>query len=223
MQNAVVIGLGDVCLGDMGAGSYVIEALSQENLGEYVDLADISCYEVFDLEMHLYRKDYAVLVYALARGYPGGHVSQVTCREALPSADMLKNGGCSKTSMARKAKPASGGAYRAVREHWTASMTKSGEVFQLPLAQGFFCGGMRPVYERLHMAKVFGVLPPEVTLVVIEPQKVCHGLELTGEVRSAVRKAVRLIKNNLMQRGFLPSSPVTPLLRYRMDLLQTTI
>lgn len=174
MKNAVVVGLGDVTSADMGAGSYVIEALSQENLGMNVNLADIGS-EVLDLEVHLYRKDYAVLVLALARGYPGGHISQLAYQELL----------C--------------------------------------LRQGFFCGGMRPVYERLLLAKRYGILPPEVTLVVIAPQMVCRRLELSREVRSAIRKAACLIKKDLERRGFLPSPPTVSLLRYRLDLLQVTI
>ncbi|MEW6458799.1 MAG: hydrogenase maturation protease [Bacillota bacterium] len=174
LKKAVIVGLGDVVWGDMGAGPYVIEALSQENLGMNVDLADLGS-EVLDLEVRLYRKDYAILVYALARGYPGGHISQLAYQESLR------------------------------------------------LWQGFFCGGMRPVYERLLLAKRYGVLPPAVTLVVIEPQVVCYGLGLSVKVRPAIRKAARLIKKDLERRGFLPSPPAAPLLRYRLDLLQMTI
>lgn len=174
LKKAVIVGLGDVVRGDMGAGPYVIEALSQENLGMNVDLADLGA-EVLDLEVRLYQKEYAVLVYAQARGYPVGHVSQLAYQESPR------------------------------------------------LGQGFFWGGMRPVYERLVLAKHCGAMPPAVTLVVIEPQVTCYGLGLSGKVRPAVRKAARLIKKDLERRGFLPSSPAAPVLRYRLHLLQATI
>ncbi|MBU4555075.1 MAG: hydrogenase maturation protease [Candidatus Desulforudaceae bacterium] len=173
LKNAVIVGLGNVTSGDMGAGSYVIEALSQENLGMNVDLADIGS-EVFNLEVHLYQQDYAILVYALARGYPGGHISQLAYQELCH------------------------------------------------VRQGCSCG-MRPVYERLRLVERFGIMPSEVTLIVIEPRVACHRLGLSKEVRPAIRKAVRLIKKNLEQRGFLSSSRVTPLVRYRLELLQMTI
>lgn len=173
-KKAVIVGLGDVVWGDLGAGSYVIEALSQENLGMNVSLADLGS-EVLDLEVHLYQKDYAVLAYALARGCPGGHISQYAYQEALR------------------------------------------------FGPGFFCGGMRPVYEALFLAKRCGVLPPAVTLVVIEPQVVRYGLVLSGKVRRAIRKAARLIKKDLERRGFMSSPPAASPLRYRLDLLQVTI
>jgi len=174
MKKAVVIGLGEVTWGDRGAGSYVIEALGQEQLGFAVELADLGS-RIFDLEVHLYQRDYAILVQAVTRGYPGGYVSQT--------------------------------AYRKPERLW----------WEFPGNE------MRPVLRRLHLAERLGVIPPEMTFIIIEPQMVNQVLGVSKEVRLAIRKAVQLVKRNLEQRGFLPSSPVIPLRRYRLDLLRTTV
>ncbi|MDI6907084.1 MAG: hydrogenase maturation protease [Thermoanaerobacterales bacterium] len=171
MKSAVVIGLGDPLLGDRGAGPYVVEALLQERPGLNIELADIGL-RLTDLEMHLYGRDYGILVQALARGYPGGHVSQVAYRELQRS---------------RQSPPC-----------------------------------LRPVLERLGLMERFGVMPPEVTFVFIEPQMVCEGVGISKNVRYAIRKATRLIKKDLEQRGYLCASPVVPL-RYRLELLEMTV
>jgi Ni,Fe-hydrogenase maturation factor len=195
MRRAVVVGLGEVTRGDGGAGPYVIEALAQEpscvrtiNV-ELVDLGP----RILDLDVHLYRKDYAILVQTLARGYPGGHVSQLTYHCFHSFAGSAACGGmrnCREPDRLRSEFPGT---------------------------------EMRPVLERLHLAEYLGVIPPEITFIIIEPQLVDQGLGISGEVRPAIRKAVRLVKKNLEQRGFLPVSPVVSLLRYRLDLLQVTI
>lgn len=195
MQRAVVVGLGEVTLGDSGAGPYVIEALAQEPFCARivnVELVDLGP-RIFDLEVHLYRKDYAILVQALVRGYPGGHVSQLTCHCFHPSAGSAACGGIGNCREPDRLRPEFPGA------------------------------GMRPVLERLRLAEHLGVMPPEITLIIIEPQLVAQGPGISGAVRPAIRKAVRLVKKNLEQRGFLPASPVVPLVRYRLDLLQVTL
>ncbi len=53
-------------------------------------------------------------------------------RQPPDTSACLKTEGCSKTSMARKAKPATAERTGVVREHWPASLTKPGEVFQQP-------------------------------------------------------------------------------------------
>jgi len=79
------------------------------------------------------------------------------------------------------------------------------------------------VFQRLRLAEALGIMPPEITLIGIEPRMTCCRLGLSKEMRFAIRKAIRMIKKNLAQRGLLPSAPVVSLLRYKLDLLQITI
>lgn len=173
MKTAVVIGIGDVTVSDLGAGSYVLEALSQVDPGPGVTLADIGCC-LGELEVQLYRQDYAILVQAVTRGFPAGHISALTYRG-------------------------------------------------LERLRGPAVGVVAPVLERLRIARRCGVLPPELTLVFIEPQMTCPGIRLSPRMRPAVRRAVRMVTRELERRGFLPPSPVAILRRYRLELPGLTV
>ncbi|MEW5763036.1 MAG: hydrogenase maturation protease [Bacillota bacterium] len=174
MKRVAVIGIGNAAFGDAGVGSYIIEALDQEEWPAHIELVDIGpC--IHQLELYLYERDYALLVQGISRGYRWGHIYQLSGEELRP--------------MYREA----------------------------------CCCWNRPVMERLHLAEYLGVMPPEITFVGIEPRMTCFHLGLSKEVRLAIRKAVRVVKANLVQRGFLPASQVIPLVRYRLGLLQITI
>lgn len=72
-NKAIIIGIGDVWQGDLGIGSYAIEALAQENLGEKVELADLGP-RVAEIDVHLYRADLAIIVQGLTLGTSPGSI-----------------------------------------------------------------------------------------------------------------------------------------------------
>ncbi|KUK40846.1 MAG: Uncharacterized protein XD69_1103 [Clostridia bacterium 62_21] len=173
MKRVAVIGIGHAAFGDAGVGSYIIEALAQEEWPAHIELVDIGP-RIHHLELYLYKKDYAILIQGVSMGYRWGHLYQLADEKL-----------------------------RCVYQE--------------------ACCWNRPVMERLRLAEYLGVMPPEITFVGIEPRMTCFHLGLSKEVRLAIRKAVRLVKANLVQRGILPASQVIPLVRYRLSLLQITI
>ncbi len=56
----------------------------------------------------------------------------------------------------------------------------------------------------------------------IEP-KVAEGIGISPEMRKALRKAVKIIKNNLFQRGFLPESVYRLSSIHQLEVLCSTV
>lgn len=70
---AGVIGISDVWQGDLGIGSYVIEALEQEELGREIWLVDLGL-RVEEVDVYLYQTECAVVVQGLTLGAPPGTI-----------------------------------------------------------------------------------------------------------------------------------------------------
>ncbi len=90
--------------------------------------------------------------------------------------------------------------------HWFANQDLSIR----SLARGF---------ARAALSEIF---PSDLMFLWIEP-KVAEGIGISPEMRKALRKAVKIIKENLFQRGFLPESVFRLSSIHKLEVLCSTI
>jgi len=90
MKKASIIGLGNILEGDSGVGCYILDALSQERLGDSVHLSYLGADPRYAGGL-LYDADFAVIVRALSMGGPAGMVHCWDCRTFQQNAAWLVN------------------------------------------------------------------------------------------------------------------------------------
>jgi hydrogenase maturation protease len=90
--------------------------------------------------------------------------------------------------------------------HWFADQDLS----MISLARGF---------ARAALSEIF---PYDLMFLWIEP-KVVEGIGISPEMRKALRKAVKIIKDNLFQRGFLPESAYKLSSIHQLEVLCSTV
>lgn len=175
MKKAAVIGLGNITLGDLGAGCYVVDALLQEPLGEYVDatyLAEASFYA----GAFICGSEFAVIVQAVCLG---GTPGSIYCWD---NPTFQRN------------------------FHWFADQSLSIR----SLGGGFARAGLSEIF------------PDDLMFLWIEPA-VTEGVAISSQMRSAIRKAINLIKKTLFQRGFLPESALELSSIHHLEILDATV
>lgn len=172
VKKASIIGLGNVCEGDFGIGCYIVDALSQECLGEAIDLAYLG-HDPRDADLWLYKIDFAVIVGAVSLEGPAGHIycwDRETFQRNIP---------------------------------WFAFTSHS----------------IESLVNALARAEIAGGLPGDMLFLWLEAKEV-SGLGISKELRKALRKAVRIIKQHLFERQFLPETTLRISPIYRLDLLR---
>ena len=175
MKKALIIGLGNILKGDLGIGCYILEALTQEQLGESVHLAYLGDDPRYAAGL-LYKVDFVIVVSAFNLGGPSGSIHYWSYEVLLQNATWIINENVS----------------------------------------------IRLLIDALARAEMAGGCPEELSFLWVESQ-VMEGFEISTAVRKAIWKAVRIIKKNLFERGFLHEGAMAISPIYRIELPGTVI
>ncbi len=171
MKKASIVGFGDILQGDLGIGCYVLDALTQESLGQCVELFYLADQYIYTTAS-IYKMELCIIVQALDLGLAAGKVlcwSNQVFRRNLP---------------------------------WLLNQSEA----------------LNSLMQSLERTELIDGLPKSLAFVCVQPSLI-EGIGISKEGRRGVRKAIRLIKEELAQSGFLSNQDLQEKRIYKLELL----
>ena len=171
MKKASIVGFGDIFRGDLGIGCYVLDALSQESLGQCVELFYLADQYIYTTAS-IYKVELCIIVQALDLGLSVGKVH------------------CWSNEV-----------------FWRNSAYLSNQSEALDF-----------LMQSLVRTELIDGLPKSLAFVCVQPALI-EGIGISKEGRKGMRKAIRLIKEQLAQSGFLSYRDLQQKRIYKLELL----